>query len=90
MPCETGQKAVRVLTISMLDSRCLSEAEVCLWRARHTLLILSVAKKRFLAARVGEDICKIGVEIALDCLGGYRYVCGAFALSIVVMKIYLV
>ena len=75
---------------SMLDVRCLSEAEVRLWGARYTLLVLSVAKKRFLAVRVGEVICKIGVEIALDWLGGYRYLCTAIALSFVVMKIYLV
>ena len=54
------------------------------------MLVLSVAKKRFLAARVGEVICRIGVEIALDCLGGYRYLYTAIALSFVVMKVYLV
>ena len=59
----------------MLDSRCL-------------MLVLRVAKKSFSAARIGQDICKIGVEIALDCVGGYRYFCVAIAPSFVVMEIY--
>jgi hypothetical protein len=45
-------------------------------------------KKRFSAARTGQGIYKIGVEIALDCVVGYMYFCSAIALSFVVMEIY--
>jgi len=52
------------------------------------MLVLRVAKKRFSAARIGRDLCKIGVEIVLDCMAGYMYFCTAIALSFVVMEIY--
>jgi hypothetical protein len=52
------------------------------------MLILRVAKKRFSAAWIGQDVCKIGIEIALDCVAGYMYCCTAIALSFMVMEIY--
>ena len=52
------------------------------------MLVLRVAKKPFSAARIGQNLCKIGVEIALDCVGGCTYSCTAIALSFVVMEIY--
>jgi len=45
-------------------------------------------KKRFSAARIGQNLCKIGIEIALDCVAGYMYCCTAIALSFMVMEIY--
>jgi len=58
--------------------------------SRWSLLVLSVAKKRFSAARIGRDVFKIDIEIALDCVAGCTYPCTAMALSFVVMEIYLV
>jgi hypothetical protein len=60
---------------SILDTQC-------------SILILRVAKKHFLAARIGRDVCKIRIEIALDCMGGCTYSCTAIALSFVVVEIY--
>ena len=52
------------------------------------MLVLCVAKERFSAARIGRDVCKIRIEIALDCVGGCTYSCTVIALSFVVMEIY--
>jgi len=52
------------------------------------LLVLRVAKERFSAAKIGQNLFKIGIEIALDCVGGYTYSCTVIALSFVVMEIY--
>jgi len=54
------------------------------------MLVLCVAKKRFSAARIGRDVCKIRIEIALDCVGGCTYSCTVIALSFVVMEVHLV
>ena len=57
-----------------------------------SILVARIAgcERAFFGCKSGGGICRIGVEIALDCFGGYRYLCTAIALSFMVMKIYLV